>query len=181
VCAPAEVVDLLVWISKRRIAAPAGAKIFLTECPRGGSSQRDYGHCKQGNRREPKLRRSKHRFAHTGAPQAPKVHAFARGLYCGGKAFSANHIDFVEERGASATVETLTEKAPEQMAWFVHYWDEINNRNICSNEISAREDAMRKACTLLREGLVVSHVAGPNGERIDIVEIRTWCFAHASN
>jgi hypothetical protein len=24
----------------------------------------------------------------------------------------------------------------------------INNRNICSSEISAREDAMRKACTL---------------------------------
>jgi hypothetical protein len=38
------------------------------------------------------------------------------------------------------------------MAWFVHYWDEINNRNICSSEISAREDAMRKACSLMREG-----------------------------
>jgi len=24
------------------------------------------------------------------------------------------------------------------MAWFVHYWDEINNRNIRSSEISAR-------------------------------------------
>ena len=24
------------------------------------------------------------------------------------------------------------------MAWFVHYWDETNNRNICSSEI-ARE------------------------------------------
>jgi hypothetical protein len=43
------------------------------------------------------------------------------------------------------------------MAWFVHYWDEINNRNICSSEISAREDAMRKACSLMREGQVVSH------------------------
>ena len=21
------------------------------------------------------------------------------------------------------------------MAWFVHYWDEINDRNICSSEI----------------------------------------------
>jgi hypothetical protein len=38
------------------------------------------------------------------------------------------------------------------MAWFVHYWDEINNRNIRSSEISAREDAMRKACSLMREG-----------------------------
>jgi len=38
------------------------------------------------------------------------------------------------------------------MAWFVHYWDEINNPNICSSEISAREDAMRKACGLMREG-----------------------------
>ena len=68
-----------------------------------------------------------------------------------------------------------------KMAWFVHYWDEINNRNICSSEISAREDAMRKACSLMREGYVVSHVAGPNGERVDIVDIRAWCSAHASN
>ena len=29
----------------------------------------------------------------------------------------------------------------EQMAWFVHYWNEIDNRNVCSSEISAREDA----------------------------------------
>ena len=77
---------------------------------------------------------------------------------------------------------TLRAKASvSEMAWFVHYWDEVNNRNICSSEISAREDAMRKACSLMREGHVVSHVAGPNRERIDIVEIRTWCSAHASN
>ena len=38
------------------------------------------------------------------------------------------------------------------MAWFVHYWDEINNRNIRSSEISAREDAMQKACSLVRAG-----------------------------
>ena len=69
----------------------------------------------------------------------------------------------------------------EQMAWFVHYWDEINDHNIRSSEIRAREDAMRKACSLMREGYVVSHVAGPNGERVDIVDIRAWCSAHASN
>jgi hypothetical protein len=68
-----------------------------------------------------------------------------------------------------------------KMAWFVHYWDEINNRNIRSSEISAREDAMRKACSLMREGYVVSHVAGPDDERVDIVDIRAWCSAHASN
>jgi hypothetical protein len=62
-----------------------------------------------------------------------------------------------------------------------HYWDEINNRNIRSSEISAREDAMRKACSLMREGCVVSHVAGPNGERVDIVDIRAWCSARASD
>ena len=45
----------------------------------------------------------------------------------------------------------------------------INNRNIRSSEISARENAMRKACSLIREGYVVSHVDGPNGERVDIV------------
>jgi hypothetical protein len=68
-----------------------------------------------------------------------------------------------------------------QMGWFVHYWNEIDNRNVCTSEMSAREDAMRKACSLMREGHVVSHVAGPNGERIDIVDIRTWCSAHASH
>jgi hypothetical protein len=52
---------------------------------------------------------------------------------------------------------------------------------IRSSEISAREDAMRKACRLMREGYVVSHVDGPNGERVDIVDIRAWCSAHASN
>jgi hypothetical protein len=30
------------------------------------------------------------------------------------------------------------------MAWFVHYWDEINNCNVCSSEISAREDECGK-------------------------------------
>ena len=67
------------------------------------------------------------------------------------------------------------------MAWFVHYWDEINNRNICTSEISAREDAMRKACSPMREGSVVSHVAGPNGERVDVVDIRAGCSARASD
>ena len=57
------------------------------------------------------------------------------------------------------------------MAWFVHYWDEINNRNIRSSEIRAGEDAMQKACSLMEQGHVVSHVAGPNGERIDIVAV----------
>ena len=31
------------------------------------------------------------------------------------------------------------------MGCFVHYWDEINNRNICSSDISAREDRKRVA------------------------------------
>ena len=65
-----------------------------------------------------------------------------------------------------------------QMAWVVHYWDEINNRNISSSEVSTQEDAMQNACNLMQHGHVVSHVAGPNGERIDIVDIRKWCSAH---
>jgi hypothetical protein len=72
-------------------------------------------------------------------------------------------------------------RSASKMAWFVHYWNEIDNRNVCTSEISAREDAMRKACSLMHEGHIVSHVAGPNGERIDIVDIRTWCSAHASH
>ena len=67
------------------------------------------------------------------------------------------------------------------MASLVHYWDEINDRNICSSEISTREDAMRKACSLIREGHVVSHVTGPNRERMDLVDVRAWCSAHASD
>jgi hypothetical protein len=55
----------------------------------------------------------------------------------------------------------------QQMAWFVHYWDEINKHNISSSEISSQEAAMQKACKLMQQGRVVSHVAGPNGERID--------------
>ena len=47
-----------------------------------------------------------------------------------------------------------------KMAWFVHYWDEINNRNIRSSEIRTGEDAMQKACSLMEQGYVVSHVAG---------------------
>ena len=39
---------------------------------------------------------------------------------------------------------------------------------------------MQKACSLMEQGHVVSHIAGPNGERIDIVDIRNWCAAHAS-
>ena len=66
------------------------------------------------------------------------------------------------------------------MAWFVHYWDEINSRNVRSSENSAREDAMRKTCSLIRWGHVVSHVAGPHGERIDIIELRKWCSAEAN-
>jgi len=39
---------------------------------------------------------------------------------------------------------------------------------------------MQKACSLMEQGHVVSHIAGPNGERIDIVDIRNWCAAHSS-
>ena len=56
-----------------------------------------------------------------------------------------------------------------KMAWFVHYWDKINNRNIRSSEISARENAMRKACSLVGKRWPLSHVDGPNGERVDTV------------
>ena len=66
------------------------------------------------------------------------------------------------------------------MAWLVHYWDEINNRNIRSSEIRTGDDAMQKACSLMEQGHVVSHVAGPNGERIDRVDIRDWRAAHSS-
>ena len=71
----AEVFDLIVRISKRRVAVPAGAKVFLSERPCGGSGQQDYGHCKQGNRREPKLRQSKHHNPHIGHPRSTRAQA----------------------------------------------------------------------------------------------------------
>jgi hypothetical protein len=63
------------------------------------------------------------------------------------------------------------------MGWFVHYWDEIDKRNVCSDATSEQQGAMLKACCLMREGRVVSHVAGPNGERVDIMDLRKWCGA----
>jgi hypothetical protein len=65
------------------------------------------------------------------------------------------------------------------MGWLVHSWDEIDKRNVCSDATS-EQGAMRKACCLMREGRVVTHVAGPNGERIDIIDLRKWCAARAS-
>jgi hypothetical protein len=63
------------------------------------------------------------------------------------------------------------------MAWVIHYWDEINKRNISSREIGTREAAMDEACSLM-ERHTVSHVAGLGGERVDIIEIRDWCSTH---
>jgi hypothetical protein len=43
------------------------------------------------------------------------------------------------------------------------------------------EQTKRATIKVFGGPVVVSHVAGPNGERIDIVDIRTWCSAHASH
>ena len=66
------------------------------------------------------------------------------------------------------------------MGWSVHYWDKIDKRNVCSDSTNEQQGAMRKACCLMRAGRVVSHVAGPNGERVDIMDLRKWCAARAS-
>jgi len=67
------------------------------------------------------------------------------------------------------------------MGWLVHYWDEIDKRNVCSDATSEQQDAICRACRLMREGRVVSHVAGPNGECVDIMDLRKWCAARASH
>lgn len=61
------------------------------------------------------------------------------------------------------------------MTWVVHYRDEINKRDVISSDISTRQAALDQACLLLRERFTVSHVAGPNNERIEIADIRKWC------
>ena len=68
----------------------------------------------------------------------------------------------------------------QRMAWYVHYWDETNGHNIRSREINTRDNAIRNACSLMRDGYVVSHVAGPHGERVDIIELRKWCATDTS-
>jgi hypothetical protein len=63
-----------------------------------------------------------------------------------------------------------------QMAWVIHYRDEINNRDVTSSEISTRQAAMDQACSSLQDpGRAVSHIAGPNNQRIETAEIRKWC------
>jgi hypothetical protein len=35
------------------------------------------------------------------------------------------------------------------MGWFVHYWDEIDKRNVCSDASSEQQGAMLKAWTFV--------------------------------
>jgi hypothetical protein len=68
-----------------------------------------------------------------------------------------------------------------QMAWFIHYRDEISKRDITSSEISTRQAAMDQACSLLQDpGRAVSHIDGPNNQRIEIADIRKWCSGQQS-
>jgi hypothetical protein len=61
------------------------------------------------------------------------------------------------------------------MAWVIHYRDVINGREVTSSAIGTRESAMDQAHTLFRKpGCAVSHINGPNNQRIEIPEISKW-------
>jgi hypothetical protein len=61
------------------------------------------------------------------------------------------------------------------MAWVIHYRDVIKGREVTSSEIGTRESAMDQARTLFCEpGCAVSHIVGPNNQRIEIPEISKW-------
>jgi hypothetical protein len=61
------------------------------------------------------------------------------------------------------------------VTWVIHYRDVINGHEVTSSEIGTRESAMDQAHTLFREpGCAVSHIVGPNKQRIEISEISKW-------
>jgi hypothetical protein len=61
------------------------------------------------------------------------------------------------------------------MSWTAHYFDRRLNREGVSRACASKEDALRVACDLVRQNCIVRYVEGPNDEKIDAVEITSWC------
>jgi hypothetical protein len=64
------------------------------------------------------------------------------------------------------------------MSWTAHYFDRRLNREGVSRACASKEDALRLACDLVRQNCIVRYVEGPNSEKIDAVEIASWCKRH---
>ena len=64
------------------------------------------------------------------------------------------------------------------MTWTVHYFDRRLNRETTSRAFASKEEALRHACDLIKRDCRVSHLACPSGERIEAVEIASWCKGH---
>ena len=63
--------------------------------------------------------------------------------------------------------------------WTVHYFNSRLNRDEVSREFSSEQDAMYKACDLMRKaGMRVDMVKGPKGEQVRHAAIVAWCKAH---
>ena len=64
--------------------------------------------------------------------------------------------------------------------WTVHYFDNRLNRVQISREFTSEEGAMHQACDLMREGMRVDGVRGPEDRRIGEAELVAWCKRHRS-
>ena len=64
------------------------------------------------------------------------------------------------------------------MTWTAHYFDRQLNSDAVSRACASKEDALRRACDMIRRNCIVHFVKGPNDERIDAVAITAWCKRH---
>jgi hypothetical protein len=64
------------------------------------------------------------------------------------------------------------------MSWTAHYFDRRLNKEGVSRACASKEDALRLACDLVHRNCIVRYVEGPNNEKIDAVEITSWCKQH---
>ena len=64
------------------------------------------------------------------------------------------------------------------LVWTVHYFDTRLNRSMASRVFTSEAGARYHACDLMTQSMRVEHVQGPNGHRIEPVELVAWCKSH---
>ena len=64
------------------------------------------------------------------------------------------------------------------MSWTAHYFDRRLNSEGVSRACASKEDALRLACDLIYRKCIVRFITGPNDEKIEAIEITSWCKRH---
>ena len=64
------------------------------------------------------------------------------------------------------------------MSWTAHYFDRRLNSEGISRACASKEDALRLACYLIHQKCIVRFITGPNDEKIEAIEITSWCKRH---